>query len=352
MKSRIKRLAVSGMTGSAFYVSSPSDVFYLSGFSGTFGRIVATQKKSYFITDPRYAAAVRKSAIEKNFEVVVTKNFKKDLLKLLSKTKTVLLGNSTGLQDYLYLKETKKVEINSSVMNMRLIKDPSEITLIKKAIIINESGIRHITSILKPGVSEKDLALEFDYYTRKKGADSLSFDPIVAFGSNSAVPHHKTSIAKLKKNTFILIDCGVKYKGYCSDLTRCISFGIIGAHFKAIQKHYNMVKNAKEAGLKAYKSGSLIRQADAKTRFFLKKHGELDKFFTHSLGHGMGIDVHEPPAVNVKEKTRFKPGMVLSCEPGIYIEDSYGIRIEDDYLITAGGPEKMGTLSDGLIIKD
>lgn len=352
MKSRIKRLEASVKKENAFYVSNPSDVFYLSGFSGTFGRIVALPKKSYFITDPRYGAAVKKSGIDKNFEIVITKNFKQDLKKLLSKTKTILLSASTGLQDYLYLKETKKVVINTAVMNMRSIKDKEEILLIKKAVAINESGLLHIASILKPGVSEKDLCLEFDYFTRKNGADALSFDPIIAFGPASAVPHHKTSGAKLKKNTFILVDAGVKYKGYCSDLTRCMCFGIIQTHLKEVKKHYNIVRSAKEAGANAYKSGSLIRQADAKARFFLKKNNGLDRFFTHSLGHAMGIDVHEPPAVNAKEKARFKPGMVLSCEPGIYMDGKYGIRIEDDYLITEKGPEKLGKLNDGLIIVD
>jgi Xaa-Pro aminopeptidase len=113
-----------------------------------------------------------------------------------------------------------------------------------------------------------------------------------------------------------------------------------------------MVKSAKEIGSSAYKNGSLIRLADAKARFFLKKQGNFDRLFTHSLGHGMGIDIHEPPAVNTKEKMRFKPGMVLSCEPGLYMEGRYGIRIEDDYLVTKKGPEKLGKLSDGLIITD
>jgi Xaa-Pro aminopeptidase len=113
-----------------------------------------------------------------------------------------------------------------------------------------------------------------------------------------------------------------------------------------------MVKSAKETGSRAYKSGALIRLADAKARFSLKKQGNYDRLFTHSLGHGMGIDIHEPPSVNAREKTRFKPGMVLSCEPGIYIEGKYGIRIEDDYLVTEKGPKKLGELNDGLIIKD
>jgi Xaa-Pro aminopeptidase len=352
MKSRIKRLSSFIGNKTAYYVSNPSDVFYLSGFSGTFGRIICGQKKSFFITDPRYGAAVRKSGIEKNFDIVITKNFKADVKKLLSKTRTVYLGNQTGLSDYLFIRESNRVEISDAVGRMRMIKDKEEILLIKKAVSINEAALRHMVSILKPGIREKDLALEFEYFARKNGADSLSFEPIIAFDAGSAVPHHKTSGARLKKNAYILADTGVRYKGYCSDLTRCICFGIIHTRLADIQKHYNIVKSAKKAGSEAYKSGSYIRLADAKARICLKKQGKLDRLFTHSLGHGMGIDIHEPPSVNAKEKARFLPGMVLSCEPGIYMEGRYGIRIEDDYLVTDKGPEKLGNLSDGLIITD
>ena len=352
MKSRISRLSSLIKKSGAFYVSSPSDVFYLSGFCGTFARIIAHKKRSFFITDSRYKGEVKKLGLERDFDIVITKSLRDDTKKILSKTDTVMMGSSTSLVDYLFIKETKKTQVSGMISDMRMIKDAGEIRLIKKAVSINEAGILHIASIIRPGVTEKDLSLEFEYYVRTHGADSLSFDPIIAFGPASAVPHHKTSNAKLKKNTLILMDCGVKYKGYCSDLTRCISFGIMHTLFKDVEKRYNMVKSAKQAGFGEYKSGAFVRLADAKARFSLKKQGNLDKLFTHSLGHGIGIDIHEPPAVNAKDKGRFRPGMVLSCEPGIYMEGRYGIRIEDDYLITEKGPKKLGKLSDALIIID
>jgi Xaa-Pro aminopeptidase len=350
MISRIKKLSSSLKKENAFYVSGASDVFYLSGFSGTFGRIIAAPKKNYFLTDPRYRGEVVKSGIEKNFEIVITKNFALDLKKILSKTKTLFISRDIELPVYLSLKKFTRPEISRVLADLRMLKDDNEIMLIRKAISINESALRHIESVLKPGLTEKDLSLEFEYFARKNGADGLSFDPIIAFNAGSAVPHHKTSGTRLKKNTFILADTGVKYRGYCSDLTRCMCFGIIQTRLKGIQKHYNIVKSAKETGSGAYKNGSLISLADAKARIFLKKQGDFDKLFTHSLGHGLGIDVHEAPAVNAKEKTRFKPGMVVTCEPGIYMEGQYGIRLEDDYLVTEKGPEKLGKLSDGLII--
>jgi Xaa-Pro aminopeptidase len=352
MKTRVESLMSLCGKNSAFYISGASDIFYLSGFSGTFAKIIMNKKNAFFMTDPRYAGAAQKLKIDSAFRVIVTRDPKQDTKKLLSGFDTILLDRNTGLQEYLFLKTMgKTLKFDDRLASMRMIKNAAEISLIKKAVSINEAGIRRVASILKPGVSEKDLALEFEYHTRKLGADSVSFPPIIAFNANSAVPHHATSAARLRKNTFILIDSGVKYRGYCSDLTRCVCFGIIEPRLKGIQKQYNIVRNARAAAVSAYKNGSLIRQADAKTRLFLRKNG-LAARFTHSLGHGIGIDVHEPPFVNAREKIRFTPGMVATCEPGVYFEGRYGIRIEDDYLITRSGPEKLGRLSDALMIQE
>ena len=352
MNNRAKKLSAVLRKGQAFYASSPSDIFYLSGFTGTFARIIINGRKQFFITDARYKGGLSSFGITKDFDVIITRNLKKDVKSLMFRVNMALVSRSTGLSDYLMLKENTPVAVSPALDNLRMIKDRSEIGLIRKSVSICESGFRHVVSMLKPGVTEKDLALEFDYFTRKNGADCLSFDPIIAFGPGSAVPHHKTSGAKLRKNTLILMDAGVKYRGYCSDLTRCIAFGIIQTRLKEIAGHYNIVKSAKEAAVLSYKKGLPVRSADAKARFYLKKQGGFDRYFTHSLGHGMGLDIHEPPSVNAKDKSRFLPGMVFSCEPGIYMEGRFGIRIEDDYLVTDKGPEKLGSLKDELIITD
>ncbi len=352
MNARVKKIIKASGKKSAYFVSNPSDVFYLSGFSGTYGKILVARGRAFFLTDARYRGEAERLRLKKTFSVIITKNFKAGLKKLLSGIKKVMMGKSTLLQEFLFIKSLKKeIIMDSALEAMRMIKDKQEIRLIKKAVSINENGIRHVVSILKPGLTERDIALEFEYWVRKHGAGSVSFPPIVAFDSNSAVPHHATSEAKLRKNTFILIDCGVKYMGYCSDLTRCICFGIIQPRLKDIQKHYNIVLGAKKTGVLEYINGNKLRKADAKARICLKKQGNFDRFFTHSLGHGMGIDVHEQPAVNAKEKAKFKPGMVFSCEPGIYMKGKYGIRIEDDYLVAKKDAIKLGSLSDGLIIK-
>jgi Xaa-Pro aminopeptidase len=336
--------------GGAGYISDPSDVFYLSGYTGTFGKIVRAGKKLYFITDTRYEGALTGSAIDGPFEIIITRSLKETLNLLYKNFRTVQCPKNIPLREYLMLMELgKKVLFDETLAGLRMLKDAEEITLIKKAAAINEKAILHLNSILKPGISEADLSVEFDYYIRKHGAEGPSFSSIIAFGPNSAVPHHGISPRKLKVNNIVLIDAGVKYMGYCSDLTRIIAFGIIKPHLRTVQYNYNLVQNAKKEALGFYKEGGLISDADLAARKWLAKYG-MEGLFTHSLGHGIGIDVHEAPSFNRIETGRFKKGMVFSCEPGIYMDKKYGIRIEDDYLITDNGPEKLGKLSDSLII--
>ncbi len=350
IKKRINKILKSLSRGQAYYISDPSDVFYLTGFSGTFGKIVVKEKKAYFLTDPRYDGFVRKLGIEGSYEVIITKNFRSDLKQLIKGCPEALLSKNIPLSDYLMIKDLcLNISTDEIVRDMRMIKEPYEIKLMEKAVSINEKAILHTASLLKTGVTEKDLSNEFEYFARKCGADGCSFPSIIAFNENGAVPHHGTSSKKLTKGSVVLMDCGVKYRGYCSDLTRVMAFGIIGTRLKDIQKHYKIVQNAKKAGVGYYKAGNIIKEADRQARDFLAEAG-LGAYFTHSLGHSLGIDVHEPPSVNSKEELKFEPGMVFSCEPGIYFEGKYGIRIEDDYLITDIGPVKLGKLSDSLMI--
>ncbi len=333
----------------AYYISDPSDVFYLSGFSGTFGKIIIFKNSAVFMTDPRYSGMMKGSAIEEDFEISITRNFFNDLSLLIKKTE-VLLNKNTPLSEYLHISANcPKAAIDPTVSFLRMKKDPGEISLIRKSVAITEKAMKHMAKILKTGISEKDLSLEFDYYSRKHGADGLSFSPIIAFNENGAVPHHATSSRKLKPNTLVLVDAGVKYKGYASDLTRVFAFGIIQPRLKQIEKYCGSVLKAKQTALLSYKPGIIIKEADLAARNSLALDG-LDKYFTHSLGHGMGLDVHEIPSVNPKEGLKFEKGMVFSCEPGVYFEGKYGIRIEDDYLITDKGAEKLGEFSDSLVI--
>lgn len=331
---------------SVFFISDPSDIFYLTKFTGTFAKILITNKKAYFITDKRYEGEIKN--LNDNFEIIITKNFKKDLNFLIKNYKKIFLSKKTLLSEYLLLKN-KKIFFNEILNELRMIKSKEEIEKIKKAIEIAEKGFLHILKYIKENITEKDIALEFEYFIKKNEADGLSFDSIIAFGSNSAVPHHRTDDTKLKKNTLILIDAGVKYKAYCSDLTRVVGFGIMGSYFAEVKKYYEILRNARNFSLKFYKNGEFAQKPDRKARIFLKKYN-LDNVFLHSLGHGIGIDIHEPPFINSREKIKFNNGMVLTCEPGIYFDQKFGLRLEDDYLINNEKPEKLSKLDENLII--
>jgi len=348
-KIRLNRLNERLAKGSAYFCASSNDLFYLTGFRGTFGRLICLNNRNYFLTDRRYDGIAQNLPISGSADIIISSDPFKDIIKILKNAKSVLLSNDTPLSSYLSLKNKSKI-ISGIVKEMRLIKDNDEVSLIRKAAEINGKAVLHCTSILKEGITEYELAIEFESFVKRNGAEGASFSTISAFSGNGAIPHAMPSDRILKKGDTVLLDCGVKYRGYCSDLTRVIAFGIIDSRFK---KYYEIVRQAKKEALTMYKSGLIIRKADLKARQSLKKHG-LDALFTHSLGHGMGIDVHEAPSINKKEASRFRAGMTVTCEPGIYIKGKYGIRIEDDYLITAEGnkAEKLSIIDDNLIIKD
>jgi|DewCreStandDraft_4_1066084.scaffolds.fasta_scaffold04923_10 Xaa-Pro aminopeptidase len=352
MNKRLFELKRSIKNGYFFFVSSPSDIFYLTNFSGTFSRVIISNEKNYFITDKRYEGVVRNTQISNFYEVIIINDYKKEIKKILKKTKKVFISQQTLLTDYLWLREINlKPEINNLISDLRMIKDKQEIDIIKKSIEITEKGILHISSLLKSNITELDLANEFEYYIKKTGADSVSFSPIIAFGKNSSVPHYKTGNDKLKENTFILMDVGARYNGYCSDLTRVIGYRIIKSRLNKYIKNYNIVKTAKNQSVFLYKSNNLTKKPYIFVKKFFKKY-RYDKYFTHSLGHGIGIDIHEKPNINKTENIKFKPGMTVTCEPGIYFNNEYGIRIEDDYLITDNGPVKLTNLKDDIILKE
>ncbi|HDQ25367.1 MAG TPA: aminopeptidase P family protein [bacterium] len=346
---RIRSLQKSLKKNRFFYAAGHSDIFYLSGFSGTFARILVSADKAVFITDPRYEGALNRSCVPHLFETVITRSLKKDLLPLAGRKNRILISVSTPLNDYLLLSENNtKPEISSLLSLLRSVKDADEIALIKKASLIAGLASQHTASILKRGITEDEAAFEYEKYARQHGAESLSFAPIVAFGANSAVPHHATGSTRLKKGDLVLIDAGVKYRGYCSDLTRVYAFCIIHPRLKELRKIFNYVKNAKKNAAKTLKNGVLAEKPGKAAGEYLKSNGGLDIYFTHSIGHGLGIDVHEEPFLGRSGSIVLKTGNVVTIEPGVYFPGKYGIRTEDDYLIGRAGCVKLSRAEDSL----
>ena len=191
----------------------------------------------------------------------------------------------------------------------------------------------HILSYIKEGVSEKELALEIEFFMRKNGAEGVSFDLITISGKNTSLPHGVPSDKKLKKGEFITMDIGCKVNGYCSDMTRTVALGEPSDEMKKV---YNIVLQAQLKALKTVKSGITASSVDFAARDLIDKNG-FENCFGHATGHGVGLDIHEEPRVSTKSDTVLQSGMIITIEPGIYLQDKFGVRIEDMVMVTDDG---------------
>jgi len=260
--------------------------------------------------------------------------------------------------------------VEQLVEKLRMIKDSSEIELIRKAANLASTVFNAILPDIKPGLPENALAAQIEYLCRRMGADGMSFDTLVSSGLRSAMPHAVASSHPLPPKGFILMDFGVKLGGYCSDMSRTVHIGHVSPRAKRI---YDAVRASQEAGIKAVKPGVLTSKVDYACRNSLKKSG-LDRYFTHSTGHGVGLEIHEIPSLraatatkNVSGKSiqkgrivkipgssapnRLLPGMVVTIEPGVYIPGFGGVRIEDMVLVTETGCEVLTpTIKELLVI--
>ena len=343
----------------AILVSSVPNIIYLTGYSGfskeereAYLFIVAqpqglTHKTpgvfGYIITDGRYSEAV--SARVRDFKLI--ERFQRDSLKKifegLSKKHAI---KKLGIEeDNITVAEHKLLascfnDLNHfSINSLRAIKDQNEIETIEKACVLGDKAFDYILNKLKKGVTEKEIAFELEYFIKKNGAE-LSFPTIVAFGKNSSVPHHQTSGNPLAtSDKLILLDFGVKLNNYCSDMTRTVFFGKPTSEQK---KMYETVLDAQKKAIEYLESLILdhksikATEADKVARDYIVSQGYPT--IPHSLGHGVGLEIHEAPFLSPKSKDELKPGMVFSIEPGIYIPGIGGVRIEDLIVLETKGP--------------
>lgn len=330
----------------AILISSWGNITYLTSYSG-FSRterecfLLFTKKRKYLITDGRYVEAVNKEV--KGFEVVgggVNNFLDKGEQNILGKLKSIAVEEENlAYSEYKSLKKVIKkiggIEINS----LRTIKNKTEIENIKKACQIADETFEKVIKQLKIGVSEKNVANSIEQIIKDADAQ-ISFVPIVAFGKNSALPHHVSGKTKLKNNQIVLLDFGAKVNNYCSDLSRTFFFGRAPVRFK---KMHQSVLDAQKKAIKLiesklYNHKTLTgNQIDKEARNHIKEAGYPP--IPHSVGHGIGIEVHETPYISPKEESLIKPGMVFSIEPGIYLPSFGGVRIEDLVLIKKNGVE-------------
>ena len=325
----------------AVLTEQPDLRHYLTGLSTSFGYVLSDKNGSSFYTDTRYiegaTAAMQGSGIQ-------VKLFEGSLENLLKPYKEVAIPLSRTLYpDYVKLSDMnlKITDSTAAFTKAMAVKEKYEKDYILKACEIADKAYLKLLPGIKEGMSENDVAAELEYLMRSYGASGTSFESIVAFGENSSVPHHETGSRKLKFGDIILIDFGCKFGGYCSDCTRTFLFGD--------DKKHGDFKDAYEKVLKAHMlakekitSGITGRQADEYARGYLRGYG-LDKYFTHSLGHGIGVNVHEFPRLSPKSDDILADNMVFSDEPGVYFEGKFGIRIEDTVTLDNG---KVVSLTD------
>ncbi len=325
----------------AILISSPANIIYLtdySGFSETEREcfLIITKKSNYLITDKRYSEAVKKQA--KNFIVKdggIYNFLRNEAEKLFEKLNIKTLGFEESNLTVSEFKSFKKiVSLNPiDLHKLRLIKSNNEIKNIKLACYIGDQAFKFILDKFKPGITEREISNLIEDFIVEKGGES-SFKLIVAFGKNSAIPHHQTGNTKLRKNQIILLDFGVRINNYCSDMTRTIYFGHAPKKFI---KMYSTVLQAQTEAIRFLESSinnhNLINGSgiDKVARDYIVKQKYPN--IPHSVGHGIGIEVHEAPHISPKSKNKIKEDMIFSIEPGIYLSNYGGVRIEDLYCI-------------------
>lgn len=336
----------------AILITSGYNRRYISGFTGTAGVALITEKEAKFITDFRYVDQAREQAI--HFDVVQHKNsIIEEIANQLNELEVNKLGFEKTYVSFGQYEEYKAnftekelIPISGIIENLRLIKDEQEIKILKEAAKIADAAFDHIITYIKPGLTELDVANELEFFMRKQGAASSSFDIIVASGIRSALPHGVASGKVIKKGELVTLDFGAYYKGYCSDITRTVAIGKPSAE---LEKIYQTVLEAQLRGMDGIKPGLTGKQADALTRDYITEQG-YGEYFGHSTGHGLGMEVHEGPGLSMKSDTVLQPGMVVTVEPGIYISGVGGTRIEDDTVITENGNETLTYSTKELLI--
>jgi len=224
--------------------------------------------------------------------------------------------------------------VNGLVERARLLKTPMELRSIRKALGYHHQALAYLRGVIRPGVTERDVLFKLQQYVRRQGLE-FSFDPIIASGPNSSYPHAAVTRRKIGKNDLVLVDFGIEYKGYKSDLTRMFYLGRISQLLEAIR---GCVAGAQARAIAMMKPGVAVKDVDQTARNYLKEH-QLDQFFGHSLGHGVGLDIHEAPRLSVKSQEILTTGMVVTVEPGVYLTGRFGVRLEEMVVITSTGCE-------------
>jgi Xaa-Pro aminopeptidase len=332
-------------------ITSPYNRRYIANFTGSAGAVLLSDNQAQFITDFRYIEQATKQC--QGFEIVkhsgsipveVAEQAKKLGIKKLGFEEEYL--TFATFKTYEKAIDGELVPVSGLIEKLRLIKNDAEIKILKEAADIADAAFKHIIEFIRPGKTELEVSNELEFFMRKAGATSSSFDTIVASGLRSALPHGVATDKVIEKGDIVTLDYGAYYKGFVSDITRTVAVGEPDAKLKEI---YNIVLESQYIGMEGIKPGMTGKEADALTRDYISEKG-YGEYFGHSTGHGIGLEVHEGPALSSRSNVVLKPGMIVTCEPGIYVPGLGGVRIEDDTMITADGNEALTHSTKDLII--
>lgn len=341
MRDRIKKLREClGAAGlDSFYVTSPENRYYLSGFSGSAGALYIDLESSFLLTDFRYIEqAARESP---DFEIIrVDDSYPGAVLDLAKQREQKIIGcesDHLSYIQYLNLKDTLgEIELRALsglIENLRVCKYDTELECIEEAVRLADNAFSQVLPSVKPGVTERDIAIELDFVMRKMGAEGPAFKIIVASGPRSALPHGVASGRAIQAGDLVTFDFGAVYRGYHSDMTRTVVIGQSGVKQKLI---YSIVLEAQMKALATIRAGVKASEVDRAARSVIEDRG-YGVYFGHSTGHGLGLNIHEKPRLSSRDHTVLSAGMVVTVEPGIYVPEWGGVRIEDTVVVENNG---------------
>lgn len=324
-----------------FLITNPVNRRYLTGFSGSAGLVWISADKQGILTDFRYIEQVKTECpdwelikIEDYFDTLKTLISEQNINRIAYEKDHVTVGQLQQWEDKL---SVEFIPITGWVQDLRMIKDDTEIEYIRKAAQIGDKAFANLLPTIRSGTTERDLALELEFLMRREGADGMSFEPIVASGPQSALPHARPGERLLSVGDFVVFDFGCTVNGYCSDMTRTVLIG------EPEEKHmliYDLVLKAQMESLSAVAPGKTGSEIDAIAREIITNAG-YGEYFGHGLGHSVGLEIHENPRLSKKDQTILRPGMVVTVEPGVYLPDFGGVRIEDLVVVTEEGHEVL-----------
>lgn len=341
------RFSFSAVGADAFLVSHLPNIRYLCGFTGSAALLLVEQSSATLFTDSRYTFQAHEEVSNARIKIARAGLIRAAGEALAQRRGRVRAAYSPSHSTVAQLSAIKRaasdrvrwVDGGDAVEKLRSVKDPDELAIMRDAAVLISAVVEEALPGIKPGVTELEVAAELEYAMKRKGASGASFETIVAAGPHSAWAHARPSSNPLRKSQLVVLDQGAILHGYCSDMTRTVFLGRAPAN---IRRLYRAVLLAQEAAKAAIRPGVSGESVDAAARRVLKRE-RLVRYFTHSTGHGLGMEVHEMPRLGKGDKTILEEGMVITVEPGVYVEGLGGIRIEDDIVVTAKGCEDLTT---------